>query len=100
LARVIRCPHCSAELPAAEVLDGGTVCVPERALVHVLCPRCDEIAWAEVKDGHIALGPPVADADLFRPRSSAAAPQLSVRPDQCWLDCWYEGRYRRFPAAR
>lgn len=87
-------------LPAADVLDGGTVCIPESALVHVRCPRCGELAWAQVMDGHIALGAPVTDIDLFRPASSAAAPHLSVRPDRRWLDCWYEGRYRRFPAAR
>jgi hypothetical protein len=97
---VIPCPHCWTALPAADVLDAATVSVPDFGLVHLSCPRCGAAAWAQVMNGHLALGTPAEHADLFRPSTSAPAPALAVRAQPAWLDCWFEGRYRRFPAAR
>jgi hypothetical protein len=96
----LSCPHCSAPLGAGEVLDAATVSLPAAAVVSLLCPRCGHEAWARIGDGQLSMGAPVDDVALFRPAVVAAAPSLAFRPDASWLDCWYDGRYRRFPAAR
>ncbi len=93
----IPCPSCTAPITTADVLDGGTVSVPELSVVQFRCPRCRAGAWARLADGRVALGPEGGEPDGF---AAAHEPALSVRPDVGWLDCWYAGRYRRFPARR
>jgi hypothetical protein len=91
------CPHCHVPLAPAEVLDAGTVAIPAACVVQFRCPRCSVPAWARLGDGTLALGPAQGDPARF---PAAAAPDLSVRPDCAWMDCWYAGKYRRYPARR
>jgi hypothetical protein len=91
---VIACPHCHASLATPDVLDAGTVALPGAPVVLFQCPRCDATAWAHLADGELAIGPANGDPARF-PR--ARDPELSVRPDRSWLDCWHGGRYRRYP---
>lgn len=90
----IACPHCKVPLATPEVLDAGTVAIPGAPVLQFRCPHCDAGAWARLADGELALGPANGDPDRFAPTLD---PELSVRPDGGWLDCWYAGRYRRFP---
>jgi hypothetical protein len=80
------------------VLDGGSVAIPGAPLLLFRCPHCAGRAWARLADGEVAVGQERADPGRFEPSSRAADPHLSVRLDAAWLDCWYGGRYRRFPA--
>jgi hypothetical protein len=94
----VACPHCHASLATREVLDAGTVAIPESSLLHFRCPRCSAAAMARLGDGHLSVGP---QAERFHADGAAAMdPSLSVRPEAAWLDCWHAGRYRRYPAAK
>jgi hypothetical protein len=92
------CPACHAALTAAQVLEGGSVAIPEAAIVVFRCPACRGEGWARIRDGALALGASVRDPARFAPGPDEAVPALSFRPDATWLDCWHEGRYRRYPA--
>ncbi|ACL67736.1 conserved hypothetical protein [Anaeromyxobacter dehalogenans 2CP-1] len=92
------CPSCRAPLTADEILDAGTLALPDAPLLTLRCPRCEGDAWARLGDGAIELGAAPDDAARFAPTATATAPGLSVRPAATWLDCWHAGRYRRFPA--
>ncbi len=96
--RTIACPACQAQLLPREILDGGTVAVPEASAIEFRCPRCKGVSWAQLRSGHFAVGAPIDDPAVFRPVLSVPDASLSVRPDTGWVDCWYEGRYRRYPA--
>lgn len=97
-APAVACPHCEKPLATPEVLDAGTVAIPESGLLHFRCPRCDAAAWARLGDGHLAVGG--GDPARFEAAGTAVDPSLSVRREPSWLDCWHAGRYRRYPAAR
>lgn len=94
----VACPHCTEPLATPDVLDGGTVAIPESGLLQFHCPRCDAAAWARLGDGHLAVSR--GDPGRFEAAGTAMDPALSVRVEAAWLDCWHAGRYRRFPAAR
>ncbi|WP_248361386.1 hypothetical protein [Anaeromyxobacter oryzae] len=91
----IPCPSCSVPLVTPDVLDAGTVAIPDLSVLQFRCPHCRAGAWARLGDGHVALGPVGGEPGDF---DAACEPALSVRPDAGWLDCWYAGQYRRFPA--
>jgi hypothetical protein len=85
-------------LATEDVLEGGTVWIPEASILQSRCPSCAASVWARLGDGQVAVGAAKRDPALFQPAMTAADPQLSLRPEAGWLDCWHEGRYRRFPA--
>lgn len=97
-ASTAACPSCRAQLTADEILDAGTLAIPEASLLELRCPRCTGDAWARLAEGAIELGAAQAEPARFAPSAAAPAPGLSVRPAGTWLDCWHAGRYRRFPA--
>jgi hypothetical protein len=95
----MRCPHCDARLATEDVLEAGTVAIPGTSIIQFRCPSCAAGGWARLGDGHVALGVPNRDPAAFEPVVTAEDAKLSVRPEHGWVDCWYEGRYRRFPRA-
>jgi hypothetical protein len=94
------CPHCSASLATSDLLDAATGWFPRSSVVKLRCPTCAVEVWAQLTNGQLAIGAPVGDVRQFQPSASAPEPDLQVRPDtrERWLDCWFAGRYRRFPA--
>jgi hypothetical protein len=95
LTAALVCPGCGAPLATSDVLDAGSVAIPELSVLQFRCPRCAAMAWARLGDGAIALGAAGGDPDRF---AAAREAGLSVRLDGGWLDCWFASRYRRYPA--
>jgi hypothetical protein len=97
---MLTCPACSAPLTATEVLEACSVSVAGSELLRLRCPRCAERALARLADGRLELGAEAAGGGAaFRPMTSSAEPELYVRWDATWVDCWHRKVYRRFPVA-
>ena len=96
----LQCPACSAHLTATDVLEACSVSVAESGLVRLQCPRCGAAAAARIADGRLELGAqPPAGGGAFRPTAVLAEPELFVRRDTSWVDCWLRKVYRRFPVG-
>ena len=94
----IPCPHCSAELTTAEVLEACTVSISGSGLLRLRCPRCGAEALARLAEGTLEIGQAEVGAG-FRAAHASVEPGLYVRCDPAWLDCWHGAVYRRFPVA-
>jgi len=94
----LACPGCAAPLTATEVLEACSVSHAETGLLRFQCPSCGAAALARLEDRRLELGethPPGGSA--FRPTAIAAEPELFVRREPAWVDCWHGKVYRRFP---
>jgi hypothetical protein len=92
----LTCPLCRETLSVGEILDAGTVSDPAALLFQFLCPRCRAHAVARAGEGRLETGT-IQDAG-FSAVSWALDAGLSVHPGERWLDSWYAGQHRRFPA--
>jgi hypothetical protein len=82
------------------VLEACSVSDPSNGLLRLSCPRCGARALARLADGKLELGELIAEgAGGFRPFAVATEPDLYVRRDAGWVDCWHRKVYRRFPVA-
>lgn len=96
----IRCPDCSAPLSVVEVLEACSVSVAGSDLLRLRCPRCGEQSYARVGDGRLELGPAAGEGGAgFRPTVTTQQPDLFVRREAAWVDCWHAKVYRRFPVV-
>jgi predicted RNA-binding Zn-ribbon protein involved in translation (DUF1610 family) len=96
----LQCPHCSTPLTATDVLEACSVSVGESGLVRLQCPHCGAAAAARLADGRLELGAhPPAGNGAFLPTAALAEPELYVRRDASWVDCWFRKVYRRFPVG-
>jgi hypothetical protein len=96
----LTCPSCSVHLTADEVLEACSVSEAESGLLRLRCPRCGEMAFARLADGRLELGVARRDGEgAFRPSTVLAEPDLFVRREAAWVDCWYGRVYRRYPVA-
>ena len=96
--KMLNCPACSASLTATEVLEACSVSVPGSELVRLQCPRCGVAAFARVVQGRLELGPQAGEGGAaFSASAASAEPELYVRRDASWVDCWHGKVYRRFP---
>ena len=94
------CPSCAAPLTATEVLEACSVSDPESGLLRLRCPHCSATGFARLTDGRLELGAVAQEgAGGFRPSTVAAEPDLFVRREAAWVDCWHGRVYRRFPVA-
>ncbi len=94
------CPSCAAPLTTAEVLEACSASDPVSGLISLRCPRCGALALARLADGKLELGTRSPEGTgAFRPSTIAAEPDLFVRRDVAWVDCWHGRVYRRFPVA-
>lgn len=97
---MLSCPDCSAPLSATEVLEACSVWVAGTGLLRLRCPRCGEAALARLADGQLELGAAWGDGSAgFRPTAASSEPDLYVRRDASWFDCWFGKVYRRFPVG-
>jgi len=94
---MLTCPACSASLTASEVLEACSVSVAGSELLRLRCPRCAEAALARLADGRLEIG--AAGGESFCATTSSEEPDLFVRWDATWVDCWHRKVYRRFPVA-
>lgn len=96
----LSCPSCAAPLTSTEVLEACSASDPESGLLRLDCPRCGATAHARLDNGRLELGTaPAEGLGGFRPSAVAAEPELFVRRDTGWVDCWFGKIYRRFPVA-
>ncbi len=94
------CPACSAPLSATEVLEACSVSVAGAGVLRLRCPRCAEAALARIVDGRIELGAAGGEGGAaFLPTTVSVEPELYVRWDGGWVDCWHRKVYRRFPVG-
>src|SRR5512138_3597853 len=97
---MLSCPHCTASLTASEVLEACSVSVAGSELLRLRCPRCAAATFARLVEGRLELGAPEGEGSAsFRPSASSTEPDLFVRRDAGWVDCWHRKVYRRFPVA-
>lgn len=97
---LLTCPACSASLTAAEVLEACSVSVAGSELIRLDCPRCGAPGFARIAEGRLELGLRGAEgAGGFRASAASSEPELYVRRDSSWVDCWHGKVYRRFPVA-
>jgi predicted RNA-binding Zn-ribbon protein involved in translation (DUF1610 family) len=97
---MLNCPGCSAALTATEVLEACSVWVPGSGLLRLRCPHCGQEAFARLDNGQLEVGSAASEAGgAFRPHTSAQEPDLYVRRDESWFDCWFGKVYRRFPVG-
>jgi hypothetical protein len=55
---------------------------------------------ARLLDGRLELGRVApAEGGGFHPTAAAVEPDLFVRREPAWVDCWHHKVYRRFPVA-
>jgi hypothetical protein len=95
----LSCPHCSASLSATEVLEACSVSVAGSELLRLRCPRCGAAAFARLAAGRLELGAAGEGCAGFRPTTFSSEPELFVRWDTSWVDCWHGKVYRRFPVG-
>jgi len=96
----LTCPSCAVLLTADEVLEACSVSEAESGLLRLRCPRCGGMAFARLADGRLELGVAARDGEgAFRPSTTVAEPDLYVRREAAWVDCWYGRIYRRYPVA-
>jgi hypothetical protein len=82
------------------VLEACSVSDPESGLIRLRCPRCEATALARLADGRLELGAVAQEgAGGFRPSTVATEPDLFVRREAAWVDCWHGKVYRRFPVG-
>jgi hypothetical protein len=94
------CPSCSAPLSTSDVLDGCSVSIPQTRLFRLHCPHCGAQALARLANGSVELGAAAGEGGArFLATSVAAAPDLFVRQEAAWVDCWHGRVYRRFPVG-
>jgi hypothetical protein len=96
----LRCPHCETHLSATDVLEACSVSVADSGLMRLQCPHCAAEAAARLEDGRLELGArPATGSGAFQPTATVAEPELFVRRDPSWIDCWFRKTYRRFPVG-
>ncbi|MGB8930439.1 MAG: hypothetical protein WCC48_04210 [Anaeromyxobacteraceae bacterium] len=96
----LQCPHCEAQLTATDVLDACSVSVADSGLVRLQCPHCGAAAAARLADGRLELGlQSVPGSGAFQVTTALSEPDLYVRRDESWLDCWFRKVYRRYPVG-
>ena len=99
LAR-LQCPNCATQLTATDVLDACSVSAPESGLIRLQCPHCGAEGAVRLQDGQLELGvQPQGASSTFLPTATLAEPDLFVRRDGGWVDCWFRKIYRRFPVG-
>lgn len=94
---MLSCPDCAATLSADEVLEGCSVSEAETGLLRHRCARCGAAALVRMANGSLEIG--TARDGGFRASTSSPEPELYVRRDGPWVDCWHGRIYRRFPVA-
>jgi hypothetical protein len=97
---MLTCPACAASLTANEVLESCSVSLAGCELLRLRCPRCGAAALARLLDRRLELGAPRGEGGAgFRASAISEEPELFVRRDEAWVDCWHGKVYRRFPVA-
>lgn len=96
---MLNCPDCAATLTATEVLEGCSVSVATTGLLRHRCARCGAAAYVRMANGSLEIGTGGDGAASFRATTSSLEPELYVRRDGPWVDCWHGKVYRRFPVA-